>query len=105
EVPLISYLCDKLFKDPTGISWSTCRFRVELHTAKRLCLVPNTFDGLVIHVERPRFPALGQTILFDHVAMILGGDIPAPCPHFVYRLVVTAVPIGHALGFRPSGKR
>ncbi|KAH3666829.1 hypothetical protein OGAPHI_003278 [Ogataea philodendri] len=66
---------DKGVEQELGVSWTWCRFWVELNREERLLGVVNTFVRTVVGVDKQFFPSSTQSIDVDGVTVVLGGDV------------------------------
>lgn len=74
-----------------GIGRAGCGFGMELAGKKWQSFVADAFDGVVVGVFQPDFPAGFEGFFVDGEAVILAGDVAAFCFHVDARLVLGAV--------------
>src|ERR1700740_2532426 len=71
---------------------------MKLHAHKGTDAVPDTLVGAIIGVDEPRLPVRRQGRVVYRIAVVLGGDVAAPCPYFQTGLVLATVPEFELIG-------
>ena len=82
KIVSISFLAGKLssefyksVENPPGVSWSGCRFRMELDRQKRQSFMTETFNCTVVGVSEPDVAVRREGTLIDGKTVVLAGNV------------------------------
>src|SRR5262249_49157883 len=92
----------KSVKEIVGIDWPRGRFRMKLHAHEGADAVPDPLVSAIIGVEKPRLPVRRQGGVVHRIAVVLGGDVAAPCADFQTGLILATVSEFELIGVSPG---